>query len=128
MPLSPARRKCPKISPMPQRNAQRPPPYSTDRRTLEREVVVEVFRASGPGGQHVNKTQSAMRLTHLPSGVVVMSQDSPSQFRNRETAFRRLAERLERLNYVPKKRVPTRPTAASRRRRIEAKKLRTATK
>ncbi len=110
------------------RKPQRPPPYATDRKTLEGEVEVDVFRASGPGGQHVNKTESALRLTHLPSGMVVTSQDSPSQFRNRETAFRRLAERLERLNYVPKKRVPTRPTAASRRRRIEAKKLRTATK
>ena len=110
------------------RKALRPPPYSTDRKVLEGEVVVDVFRASGPGGQHVNKTESALRLTHLPSGVVVTSQDSPSQFRNRETAYKRLVERLERLNYVPKKRVPTRPTAASRRRRIETKKLRTATK
>lgn len=107
---------------MPTRTPERPPPYATDRGTLEREVVIEVFRASGPGGQHVNKTQSALRITHLPSGVVVMSQDSPSQFRNRETAFRRLVERLERLNVVPKKRVPTKPTKASRERRIEGKK------
>jgi protein subunit release factor A len=113
---------------MPPLKAQRPPPYALDRETLEREVVVEVFKASGPGGQHVNKTQSALRLTHLPSGVVVMSQDSPSQHRNRETAFRRLVERLERLNHVPRKRVATKPTAASRQRRIEGKKQRSATK
>ena len=105
------------------REPQRPPPYSLDRDDLEREVEVEVFRASGPGGQHVNKTESALRLTHPPSGVVVIAQDSPSQYRNRETAFRRLVERLGRLNRVPKKRVPTRPTKASRERRIEAKKL-----
>jgi ribosome-associated protein len=98
------------------------PPYSTDRHVLEREVVVEVFRASGPGGQHVNKTESALRLTHLPSGVVVVSQDSSSQHRNRDMAYQRLIERLEQLNYVPKKRVPTRPTRASKERRIEAKK------
>ena len=109
---------------MPQRQAQRPPPYSLDRAALEREVVVDVFRASGPGGQHVNKTESALRLTHLPSGVVVMSQDSPSQYRNRETAFKRLAERLKRLNHVPKKRVATKPTAGSKKRRIEGKKVR----
>jgi protein subunit release factor A len=102
---------------------QRPPPYSLDRDLLEREVEVDVFRASGPGGQHVNKTESALRLTHPPSGVVVVAQDSPSQHRNRETAFRRLAERLERLNRVPRKRVPTRPTFASKKRRIETKKL-----
>jgi ribosome-associated protein len=105
------------------REPQRPPPYSLDRDVLEREVEVEVFRASGPGGQHVNKTESALRLTHPPSGVVVIAQDSPSQYRNREIAFRRLAERLEKLNRVPKKRVPTRPTRASRERRIEGKKL-----
>ena len=104
------------------RQPERPPPYATDRETLEREVVVEVFRASGPGGQHVNKTESALRITHPPSGVVVTSQDSPSQFRNRATAFKRLIERLERLNVVPKKRVPTRPGKAARERRIETKK------
>lgn len=89
---------------------------------------MEVFRASGPGGQHVNKTESALRLTHLPSGVVVMAQDSPSQHRNREIAFERLIERIEKLNYVPKKRVPTRPTRASKERRIEGKKREGATK
>jgi protein subunit release factor A len=107
---------------MPRRQPLRPPPYATDRETLEREVEIDVFRASGPGGQHVNKTESALRLTHPPSGVVVIAQDSPSQYRNRETAFRRLAERLERLNDVPKKRVPTKPSKAARERRIQAKK------
>ena len=106
------------------RTPQRPPPYALDRATLEREVVVDVFRASGPGGQHVNKTESALRLTHPPSGVVVTAQDSPSQFRNRETAFERLVERLKRLNHVPKKRIATKPSAGSRRRRIETKKQR----
>ncbi len=105
-----------------------PPPYATDRETLEREVVVEVFRASGPGGQHVNRTESALRLVHPPSGVVVIAQDSSSQHRNREIAFERLAERLARLNHVPKKRVATRPTRASRERRIVTKKQRGQTK
>lgn len=99
-----------------------PPPYSTDRDILEREVEVDVFRASGPGGQHVNKTESALRLTHPPSGVVVSAQDSPSQHRNREIAFERLIERLRRLNHVPRKRIATRPTRASRERRLGTKK------
>jgi protein subunit release factor A len=107
---------------MPARKPLNPPPYAIDRETLEREVVVDVFRASGPGGQHVNRTESALRLTHPPSGVVVTAQDSPSQHRNRDIAFKRLIERLRRLNHVPKKRVPTRPTLASRKRRIEGKK------
>jgi len=107
---------------MPVRSPQSPPPYATDRETLEREVVVDVSRASGAGGQHVNKTESAVRLRHPPSGVVVISQDTRSQHRNRETAFARLIERLERLNYVPRKRVATRPTAGARKRRLETKK------
>jgi ribosome-associated protein len=107
---------------MPQRVPQRPPPYALDRETLEREVEIDVFRASGPGGQHVNKTESALRLTHPPSGVVVVAQDSSSQHRNRDIAFDRLAERLKRLNFVPKKRIATRPTLASKKRRIEGKK------
>jgi protein subunit release factor A len=107
---------------MPSRHPLTPPPYSLDRDVLEREVEVDVFRASGPGGQHVNRTESALRLTHPPSGVVVTAQDSPSQHRNREIAFERLIARLTRLNHVPKKRVPTRPTLASKKRRIEGKK------
>jgi protein subunit release factor B len=121
-------RKCLKISLMATRTPLHPPPYSTDRALLEREVEVDVFRASGPGGQHVNKTESALRLTHPPSGVVVRAQDSPSQFRNREIAFERLIERLKRLNHVPKKRVATKPSRAAKQRRIEAKKIRTVVK
>lgn len=105
-----------------------PPPYATDRETLEREVLIDVFRASGPGGQHVNKTESALRLTHPPSGVVVIAQDSSSQHRNKEIAFERLAERLVRLNYVPKPRVATKPSRSARERRIQEKKGRGVTK
>jgi len=107
---------------MPSRHPLSPPPYATDRDTLEREVLVDVFRASGAGGQHVNKTESALRLTHPPSGVVVIAQDTRSQHRNRETAFERLIERLKRLNHVPRKRVPTKPSAGARKRRLETKK------
>lgn len=105
-----------------------PPPYATDRDTLSRQCEVEAFRASGPGGQHVNRTESALRLYHPPSGVVVIAQDSPSQHRNREIAFDRLVEALERLNIVPKKRVPTRPTRGSKERRLESKRSRAGVK
>ena len=104
------------------------PPYAVDRETLEVEIRLDTYRASGPGGQHVNKTNSAIRLTHLPSGVVVIAQDSPSQFRNKETAFERLIARLIKLNHVPKKRLATKPTRASKERRIEAKKTRATVK
>jgi ribosome-associated protein len=102
--------------------ALKPPPYATDRATLMREVMIDTFRASGPGGQHVNKTNSALRLTHPPSGVVVIAQDSSSQFRNREIAFVRLIARLRILNHVPKKRVATKPTRGSVEQRLEGKK------
>ncbi len=65
---------------------------------LLRECEVETFRASGPGGQHVNKTESAVRLTHTPSGVVVTCREDRSQHRNKATCLRRLRERVERLN------------------------------
>lgn len=104
------------------RVALKPPPYALDRATLAGEVTIETFRASGPGGQHVNKTNSALRLTHAPSGVVVIAQDSPSQFRNREIAFTRLRGRLRALNHVPKKRVATRPTAGAVERRLTEKR------
>lgn len=102
--------------------AQSPPPYSLDREVLAKEVEVETFRASGPGGQHVNRTESALRLRHLPSGVVVIAQDSPSQFRNREIAFERLIERLRKLNHKPKKRIPTKPSRGAKERRLESKR------
>ena len=102
--------------------------FSTDRETLEGEVRIDTYRASGPGGQHVNKTNSAIRITHKPSGIVVIAQDSSSQFRNKETAFERLVEKLKKLNHVPKKRFATNPTRASKERRIEGKKTRAEVK
>ena len=102
--------------------------YATDRETLEGQVRIDTYRASGPGGQHVNKTNSAIRITHEPSGVVVIAQDSSSQFRNKELAYERLIEKLEKLNHVPKKRFATKPSRASKERRIETKKTRAVVK
>jgi hypothetical protein len=61
---------------------------------LLRECRVQAFRGSGPGGQHRNKTSTAVRIVHEPSGVTAMASESRSQDRNREEAIRRLRHRL----------------------------------
>lgn len=74
---------------------------------LLKECKIEAFRSSGAGGQHVNVTDSAVRLTHLPSGLVVTSQQERSQYLNKRLCVKKLRHFVDKLNYRPPKRIPT---------------------
>ena len=86
------------------------------------ECETEFFVAQGPGGQHRNKTESGVRLTHPPTELSVTATERRSQFQNRQVALERLRAGLVALTVIPKKRHKTRPTRASKERRLSAKK------
>lgn len=97
--------------------------YPTDRVSLEHDTEIEYFIASGPGGQHRNKVETGVRLVHRPTGVMVTATERRSQHANREAAFERMRARLDEIQRVEAPRVPTRPSAASRARRLSGKRL-----
>ena len=86
------------------------------------ECKVETFRSSGKGGQHANKTESAVRLTHLKSGIQVMCQDERSQYLNKIKCIKELRIRIKKNNYIPPKRIKTKPTRGSIEKRLLNKK------
>jgi protein subunit release factor B len=104
------------------------PKFDTDIDLLKRQVTVETYRSSGPGGQRKNKTETAVRLKHLPSGITVIATEHRSQAQNLNLAFERLRERLLRLSRPKKRRVPTRVPRKAKEARIEEKKSRSTKK
>jgi ribosome-associated protein len=95
--------------------------FATDMATLEKEVLIEPYRTPGPGGQRRNRKETAIRLTHPPSGTIVVASERRSQAQNREIAFGRLIKKLAQLNHPRKRRIPTKPSASAIRRQQEAK-------
>ena len=95
-------------------------PKSNDE--LLNECKIETFRSGGKGGQHANKTESAVRLTHLPSGITASSQDHRSQYLNKLDCLKELRNRIIKLNHKPKMRIKTKPTRSSIEKRLKYKK------
>lgn len=90
----------------------------------EGDLEITYFKSSGPGGQHKNKRETAVRVRHIPTGVTVTAGEERSQALNREVALERLRRKLAALRKKRKPRIGTRPTRASIERRLRAKKLR----
>jgi protein subunit release factor B len=98
-------------------------PLPADLDRLARECEITPYKSSGPGGQKKNKTESSVRVRHLPSGIVRIATESRSQARNRKTALARVLEELQRRARKPKPRRPTKPTRSAVEKRLTAKRL-----
>jgi protein subunit release factor B len=92
------------------------------------ECDVAVFRGSGPGGQSVNTSDSAVRLTHRPTGLVVVCRRERSQLLNKRACLRRLRERIAEAQHVDPERRPTKPSRGAKERRLQAKRVQSARK
>ena len=116
------------------KGADAPPPVEEAPRIPRRggdllaECRIDTFRSGGKGGQHQNKVESGVRLTHMPTGIVVTSRTHRSQHRNREDALKRLERKIEDRSRVDPRRVPTRVPAKEKRKRRERKARRSQLK
>ena len=95
---------------------------------IARDCDVQVFRASGPGGQCVNTTDSAVRMVHGPSGIAVTSRESRSQFRNRQLCLQKLRRLFEAKARPPKVRRATKPSRRAKEARLADKHRRAQVK
>ena len=92
------------------------------------DCVVQTYRSSGPGGQNVNRRETAVRIRHLPTGIVVTCQRERSQLRNKRIALEELRERLEALARPVRPRIPTSVPRGVRKRILAHKKRRSLKK
>jgi protein subunit release factor A len=89
----------------------------------ESDIKVEFYRGSGPGGQHRNTTDSAVRIRHLPTGIFAQASENRSQFQNREVAMERLRLALERRERIVQKRIATRVPKRTKETRLTDKRI-----
>ena len=89
----------------------------------KRDLKFHFYRSSGPGGQRKNKVETAVRVTHLPTGITASATESRSQAQNRALALERLQEKLRKRSLRKKPRIKTAAPAAAAERRLLGKKL-----
>ena len=92
------------------------------------EIEITFYRSSGPGGQHKNTTESAVRVRHLPTGIIVVATAERSQLRNKLAALEELGRRLAARRHKPKPRIPVKPSKTMKKRRVAVKRIRGETK
>jgi|688.fasta_scaffold58377_4 protein subunit release factor B len=100
----------------------KPPSVSFKIPPSENELSITHLKGSGPGGQNRNKRMSGVRVEHLPTGIVVVATERRSQQQNLSAALERLNEKLRRLVFRPKKRIKTKATISSQKKRLSFKK------
>ena len=94
-------------------------PESDDQ--LLQECEIDTYRSSGAGGQHVNVTDSAVRLRHIPTGITVTSQQERSQLLNKLICLKKLREKVDKLNYRPPRRIPTKKPRSAKEKVLKQK-------
>lgn len=95
---------------------------------MNKELKIEYFISSGPGGQRRNKKKTGVRATHLPSGIIVHVEDQRSQSQNKKAALALVQKRLKILRRRKKKRIPTKIPRYAKEKRLKIKKVRSQAK
>ena len=89
---------------------------------LQSECKISVYRSSGPGGQSVNTTNSAVRIIHMPTGIIITTQDERSQYLNLKKGLERLRAKIIQMQYIKPERIASKPSKAAIEKRLQEKK------